>query len=749
MPHKHTPRLNKSTDLLLKKKSFGGEYHVPDDDNIVKGMYESAKREAVDFISKRVLSARDQTLLMRQKMSNQDKQYKAQWRDNNASDDDIFLPKTREEINAVKAYIISVITQLYPVVKMEPYGTSTIMSKFDEDYRRAKLNEAMFTFYWNDIWHANDDVVPRWVLHFLKYPMAIFKVDYYETSWGPDLRLSVKDRAFMYLDPRANIFADQGWIGEQYFLPKSDVYERVDKGDWSLNKTDMDMISSGEYSAFSQMDMARYFGSNASYSGIQEDEMVQVFEYYQFPRMGLGDLFAVIIGGADDDSNGTLVRYGKNPNPYKGNPYIAASYNPDDRPDGDSLADFQEPFQRVLNTFYELREKDVRKNVRAYQFLLDQMVDDQTEQDWKDGNTFVRIAKAFGEQVIAEGKRVDDYISQPQGGTSTGELYKDIDFILNQGQKSAALPDVFRGLNAQPGATLGQVQEQITRASGQYIPIIRQVMRAIERVAEVCTSYFKSSDYYPEERIIRIVGKNNFAGIIDEFSVVSNNVAYKAVSADDMDVDLIFNAVSGADAAVARTLLMTVIERVIGAIGQIPPLFDVLKKEINFVNLFKQLINVNGIDTENLLLTDDEKTAQKQADEQAQQNAIEQQKQLGILQNQLEDMRKQSEARVDAILEQNKQAEITKKQIAVDTSRAAQTVEVDRAKIELEKDLELRNKIQTIVKEFLSEGNLLRLKTDEDKELMDHEASLEKQAIKEGENISVGRKEKNVELNRD
>src|SRR4030067_3021988 len=109
MPGKHSPRRNKdtllrnkSTELLFKPDEYQeGEFSVPDWQNQVKDMSQDARDEVVKFTSERIDSARDQTLAMREKMANRDKQYKSQFRDPGSSEDDIYLPKTREEVNAL------------------------------------------------------------------------------------------------------------------------------------------------------------------------------------------------------------------------------------------------------------------------------------------------------------------------------------------------------------------------------------------------------------------------------------------------------------------------------------------------------------------------------------------------------------------------------------------------------------------------------------------------------------------------
>jgi hypothetical protein len=751
----HTPRANKTSDLLIGVEDIRrSTWWAGDRENIVGRMDRNAKNEAMNFIEDRMESSRQQTKLMRTKMANQDKQYKSEWQSDKADkDEDIFLPKTREEVNAVRAFIISILAQLRPVVRMAPVATSTIKSQNDEDYKRAKLNEAMFSYYWHDIWHSIDDVMPRFLAHFLKYPMGVFKVVYQEEDYAPDLRLEVVDRAFLYIDPRANLFHEAGWIMEEYYLPKSEALLRVERGDWIMTDQEVEEIQSVESGAFRGGDLQRFFGRyDTTINPINEDEFVQCFDYWQFPRAGLIDVFATIIGGTDSTvgtPNGQLVRYGRNPFPYKGNPYVAASYNPDDRPDGQGLVELQEPFQRIINTFYNLRVADVRKNIRQQKFILPQMFDTQSEADMKNGNTIVKLSETWAESVMADPNAdIRKYIGELNTGTSTSELLtQDLPWIMNQGQMSSNLPDVFRGLNAQPGATLGQIQEQISRSSGQFTPVIRQVMRAIERIAEITTSYFRDADFYPEERIVRVVGKNSYVDTIDDWNIVNDNTAFKSVTADDMDVDLIFDAISGADAINAQTLLMTSIERIMQSIGQIPQLFDILNREVDFVALFKQLINVNGYDIEGILLTQNEKDKRAQQEEIKKQQILQEQRRQQMEALQVQEAIKGMETKFKILEEQAKQQAIAQKTIGVDTAKTMQGIESQTLIQEQKSDLDLRNTIQEIVRQFMVDANLMRLQTEEDKDKMDHEASLERQAIEAGDSISVGRDSDNIELN--
>lgn len=755
MAHGRSPRKNKNSNLLVEKP--GGEeqqyqWYPGDRENIVSKMSPDEKTDAVKYIHDRFDTAKEQTLAMREKMQRQDMQYKGEWQSANANqDEDVFIPKTREEVNAIKNYFISILSQLHPIVKMEPYGTTTILSNFQDDYRRAKLNEALFNFYWSEIWHASDDVMPRFLLHYLKYPMALLKICYYETDYDADLKLELKDRAFMYLDPRVNLFNESGWVMEEYYLPKSEVTARIDRGDWELSQDEFERINSVDYTQLGTEDMKRFFGDNNTIaSPIMEDELVQCFDYYQFPRKGLPDVYAVILGGVDGEPNGMLARFGRNPNPYKGNPYVGITFNPDDRPDGESLCDMQAPFQMIINTLYNLRVQDIKKNIIRRKYLPEEMVDDQTIEDWEAGATNVRYSKSFMELIMSDDKKkVSDFIFEEQGFTSTSELIThDLDWIMNQGQKSANLPDVFRGLNAQPGATLGQVQEQIARSTGQFTAPMRQVMRAIERIAEISTSYFRSSDFYPAERIVRIVGKQNYEDIITQWDVIHNNTAYKSVTADEMDVDLIFNAVSGADAIAAKTLLMTSIERLFLTINANPELFNQLNDRVDFTALFLQLINVSGYDLDNFLLSDKARQEREAKEKQKKEELMQEQRQLQMEQLQLQGMAEEIKAQLQILVDASKNKSMAQKQVTVDTSRIMQQAIVDDDMAETESDLRIKELVEKYMAETMMKMKLQDQEIKDEHELMEHEASLERAAIQQGQEVSVGRKEKDVQLNK-
>jgi hypothetical protein len=753
MPDRHSQTLNKSTDLLIKDEDseIDQEWYEGDRLNMVPDMDPDEKREAIQFINDRVDTAVEQTNDMRKVMKKADKQYKGEWQSKEAdADEDIYLPMTREDINSVRAYLISILAQLIPIVRMQPSGMGTIWSEIDQDIKRSKLSEAMFNYYWKDIWKAVDDIMPRFITHFLKYPMGILKLGYYETNYNPDLILEVIDRGFLYIDPRANSLKEAGWVAHEYYIPRSEVFARVDRGDWHLTELELSQLTSVQGTVPNSIDMERYFGKNRSQTTtLTEDELIQCVDYWQFPRQGLDDMYCTIVGNSSSGNtvnivDGVLARYGHNPFPSKGNPFIGASFNPDDRPDGQSMAMLQEPFQRVANTLYNIRVADLRKNVRAATFMLEEMVDDQTIEDIREGRRIVRAAKTFSEFIHNNpGARMGDFIEAFPSGTSTAEvLIQDLQFILSMGQKSANTPDVFRGLDAQPGATLGQIQEQLSRTTGQFTPITRSMMRIIENVAEGATAFFRSEDFYPEERIIRIIGKNNYKDTLEGWFVADQNTAYKSVSADDVDVDMIFDAVSGADMISSKTLLMTTFERVMQSFGQIPQMFEIVSKDVNFSAYFKQIINVNGFDVEGLLYTDREKEENERKLQEQAAAAEEARKQQQVEAFQMQQAMLEMQSRIKMMEEQQKQLLMGQKQIAIDQSRAMTAADMKAEELETQHQL----KEEEMEKQADLDATSAAIQNELDKDKMNHEADLESEALARGDEISVGRDSDNVVL---
>jgi hypothetical protein len=695
----------------------GRIFYKSDRENIVGRMDDQAKMEAKLIIRNRYDSAKDQTMKMRDLMADWDLQYKSVFVDGEDADERIFLPKTREAINTVRAFLISVISNMNPIVTMQPMlqSANTIWASKSE-WERAKLAEALVQFYFDDMWKITDDYLPRFLTHFLKYSLACFKVTYYETDYDPDLLLDVVDRAFLYIDPNVNRLDQSRWIIEEYFITKTEVEERYNRGDWIIDDKDKPVIDGTITSTEHDVNLQRYFGENFTNNvSVNEDELIQCFDYWQYPRDGLKDLYATVIGGID----GPLVRYGRNPFPFKGNNYIACSYNPDDRPDGQGLAELQEPHQTVINTLLNFRLDDIRKNIQRAAFVPEQMVSSTTQKDLHDGNSIVRVNQTFLETIISNGGNINNFIGELPSGTSTRELFQDLDWMLGQSRESSQTPQVFQGFDVAPGTPLGIVQEQLNRTVGSFQPIVRQLMRVFEKLADVMVHYFKSPEFFPNSRIITIVGRNKYEQAVSGWHQVPGaNASMREVSPDEMmNVNVTFNAVNAADAYAARTMQVGVIREVFQAIGQVPEIAGEISSKINFPRLVEQMLMVGGHDIDGLLMTPEEQQAKQQQEQQRQQQAFQQQQQMIEFQTQQAAQLEQMKGQIQSFIESAK-GEIKEK---TQTS-------IDQARIQEQSNAKLEETIAQIVQQTIADMKIETHKVDEEMRRETHEAKLEKQA---------------------
>ena len=716
MPHKHKIRRNKAVKMLITRDNVINvprEFFVSDRENMVPRLTEDAMQEARTMICDRYTSARQTTEAMAIKMDKWDKQYLAEWDGKIADDEKIYLPKTREQVQVIKAYILNLVSQLDPLVTMQPMVSSIWAS--NEEYRRAKVAEALLDFHMDDLWKIRDDVFPEWLTHFLKYSMAVWEITYREDDNQPDLNITVADRALLYFDPFAKTIKKAGWVIKKYFLPRSEVMQRIDDGHWSLPETDHHFIEEGFHNQPEEI-KRRYLGKDYKVNtfSMPEDELVEIWDYWQAPRQGRSDVYAVILGG----ENGRLVRYGRNPFPYKGIPFVSKSFDPHEfRPDGTGAVEQFTPFQELINNFLNMRITDVRKNIIRSVAVTGKFIDAQTQEDFKNGNKFVRLSDEVLEAANDPNFDVNKHFAELPGGTSTQELLvQDLPFILGQGKESSQVSDVFRGQNPQPGATLGQIQEQLSRNQGVFRPIYLQVMRGFEELAEVAFMYFKSEDFFPKEKIIRVIGQNKYAKEIGEWHNPGGNVFVRAVNPDEMEVDVTIDAVNAADALASKTFLINSLEKIFQSIGQIPELFTELKKKLDFVKMAELMINSSGQDIEGLRLNPQEREKREQEAAQTGQQALQQQQQMQQMASELQTAQAK-------ILETDKQNARADAQIEIDQNKASLDSSAKSAQLTQESQ-ELIRKIAFEVQENLR-ADLVR---------MTREAALESVS----EDLSVG-----------
>ena len=713
MANRHSPRRNKAAKMLITRDNV---IRVPksvfqsDRENLVPRMSNDAVTEVRGMICDREMAARDVTNSIATKMDKWDRQYNAEWQDGTVADDEkIFLPKTREQVQVIRAYIMLLVSQLNPLVTMQPMVTSVWAST--EEYKRAKVAEALLDFHMDDVWKIRDDVFPDWLNSFLKYTMGVWKVTYREDRTLPDLNIESIDRGLLNIDPWAKDIKKAGWIIEKYFLPRSEVMERVRDGHWHMSEAEVQHADPGLH-AVPDTIKRRYFGDTSSEPrfALMEDEQIEVWDYWQAPRHGRDDVYGVIVGG----ENGKLVRYGRNPFPYKGLPFRGKSYDPHEfRLDGTGLVEQYTPFQEVVNNFLNMRITDVRKNIIRPVAATGRFVDAQTQEDFRDGQKIVRLSPEVLEASKDPAFDIRKHFVDLPFSTSTGEiLVQDLPFILGQGSESSHQSDVFRGQSPPHQATLGQIQEQLSRNQGVFRPIYLQVMRGFEELGEIAFQYFKDPDFFPEERIIQVIGENKYSQEIGDWHNPGGNMFVRGVSPDEMDVDVTIDAVHAADALASRTLLITSLEQIFQSIGQIPELFNVLKDELDFVKIAELMINSTGSDIEGIRLSPEERQKKQKEQQQQQQQAMQMQK-----------IAMELEAQKVALQEGAKQKARAQGQMAIDEHKVQIDASALADKIALENEATLEQLAAKIAAELRK-----------DMTLMDREANWERRNA----DLSVG-----------
>ena len=732
MPHKRNRNKYKkiaqalvTTEQVAQAPSY---VFAPDRINKVPKMDEDDKREVLSIIFQRYDSARDVTDAIAAKMENWEKQYNAEWQDpaTAKAEDKIYLPKTREEVQIAYSYILQLVSQLNPLVVMQPMVSSVAAS--NDEYRKAKVAEALTNYHFNDLWKIRDDQFPKWLKTFLKFTGAIWKVCYHEDAFLPDLRVEVKDRALQYIDPDARDAKAARWWIEKYYLPRHEVLNRIDEGYWYIPEGDYELIHTGS----DRMDdpiRRRYYSENyTSHSTIEEDDLVEIWDYWQAPRQGLDDVYAVVIGG----EGGQLARYGQNPYPYKGIPYRMKSFDPHEfRVDGTGLVEQYRPFQEVINNLLNMRITDVRKNIIRPVAATGQFIDATTQQDFRDGNKIVRLNEAVLEASKDPGFDLrKHFVELPFQPSTETLLVGDLPFILGQGKESTHQSDVFRGQAPPHQATLGQIQEQISRNQGYYRPILLQVMRSFEELAEICMMYFKSPEFFPSDRIVQIIGTNRYADVIQDWHNPGGNMYVRSVSPDEMDVDVTIDAVQAADALAARTFLMTSLEQIFQSIGQIPELYQELKKKLDFVRIAEIMMQVPGVDIDAIRLSPEAEKKKATDQQQQQKQAIEMQKQMMAVQ-----------AQVEGLAEQIKQQARAESQIAIDAHKAAVTQAQKRDEVSADIDGKIDLMMIEITQTLKAELVKMREEARLERETILVQASSDKDAesvyVGHGNNVNV------------
>jgi hypothetical protein len=626
--------------MLLSKADSDVElsaFTAMDRTNIAKRMTSGAQAEVKGIIYERYLSAKSTTDAIALKMAEWEKQYKGEWQHPKNDDDErIFIPKTREHVDRIHAYLLSLIAQLTPVVTMQP-KLANLVTPPRVQFERAKVMEALFNFYFIDVWKVRDDVLPKWLKHFLKFSQAIWKVSYLQDANGPDLKIDVVDRGLIYIDPNATELRHADWVIEKYYLTRAEASQRIADGYWYLPDGEVELISPASDTSTSSGTSAlnRLFTSKwkTSKITIEEDERIEVWDYWQADSAGLSSVYAVQLGGEE----GFLVRYGTNPFPYKGLPYRSKSYSDDDNsPDGEGMVEQETPFQKILNLYTNLRIEDVKKNIINPVMAMRMAIDPETEDDLQGGKKIVTMSAGAEAWLEANPTRkLEDMFFNLPVNTSTQELITmDLPAIMTMNKEASNVSDVFAGQAPPHQATLGQVQEQLSQNQGVLRPIWMQVMRGLEEVAEICVEYFKDPEFFPEERVIQIVGENKYNKVVENWETLGDsNSSFRTVSPDEMDVDVMISAVNQADALASKTFLSSSLNQFFQSVGQLPDMAGTIAEHINIPAILEAMLQISGHDINTLTYTEEEKKERTQQQQQQQQQQSQQQ--IEMLQMQL------------------------------------------------------------------------------------------------------------------
>ena len=698
--------------------------------NLVPRMENAELLAVTKIILDRYGAAEPTTRDVAEKMLQWERQYHGKWEDGSHDDEEhIYLGKTREMVQVVHAFFIQLIAQLPELVSMQPMVRS--LQGADEEWRRASVANALTNFYFDDVWRFRTDVLPGFLKTFLKFTMGCVKICYQESDTGPDLRFDIVDRAFLYIDPTAHDLRDADWLIEKTYLSVREVEFMYDRGYWAEpDKRKPRGLSSGP-SGVDNGTLRRFFGDQwASTPGVTEDTMVEVWHYWQPRREYQEDCHAVMV-------DGTLVRYGEIPGPYKGIPIRGKSYDPHEwKADGTGMVEMYQAIQEIINTLLNMRLDDVRENMWNPLVTLGQFVDQTTLNDIEDRTKFMRLAPTAEEFIKNNpGKSVGDLFQSLGIKPSTAEIFNDMGFLLGQGKEISHISDSFRGQSASKVQTASEVQEMLSQNQSIFRGPFMQVMRLLEEIAEIALAYFKDQDFFGPERIIQVVGPNKYAKVIGEWHSIGGNAQVRSVSPDEMDVDVTIRATNGADALLSRTFRGAFIAQAFQSIGQVEGLYPEVQDHINVPKLITELFRSGIGDVEGFEYTEEERQQRATAREQRQMQKMGMAaKMAGLTEQAKQGARGQVET---SLIQAEAQAEVAKQHamLAPETEAelhkvvakiAAQHSAASEEKV-LAGQIELKNDIQ---KMLLEQQHILQR--------MVVEAGLEIQAAKQGIKSSIG-----------
>jgi len=680
--------------------------------NLTPRMDDEELRAVEDALFDRFISAEEKTAEISQLMTKWECQYKGEWyseetQKKEEEEGQIFLRKTKEQVRVVYSHILSIVSDLRPLVSFNPIVSS--IEAAEEEMQRAKLAEALVDYTLNDQLKFKEDVLPQFVKSFLKYTMGILKLTYRSEASGANFILENIDRSTLYIDPHAKSdIKNAAWVMERYGLPKREVLKRIRQGFYKLppTKTIDDVLgqpiynnnSSGQASVSDRV-LNTIKSSNTT---LLEDENVEMIDYWQSPKNGLSDVYGVMVGGI----NGFLLRYGPNPYPYKNHPYFAKSYDPHElEVDGEGLVQEIEPTQKVINTMLNIRLADIRKHVHDPMWVNEALFNATTQKDLTDRQKFARFDKEYIREQKANNPNynIASDIAKLGVSTSTETLWQDLQFYLGQSKEVTGVNDAMAGNAMDRQVTATQYTQTLSRATGTMRPVLLQIAALIEEVSEALLTYFKDPQFFGDEKIIQITGENKYKRIKTGWRNLGDGLKIRSVSPDDMLVDGSMKATSGFEDQINKRINTQEAKEMIQSLGMSPEIYKEASEQVNFAKIAKFIANNSFTGVEGDFSYTEEERKQK---EQIEQKQIEQQRQM---QKEQMELQLQLEERKIELLHLNQQSTHqanvmtdTMSKIQVDTQKQLTKLETDLSlmKAKISEDLQADKERMAVEFEF-------------------------------------------------
>ncbi len=641
MAHRPKPRRNKIDQRLITTQQEVPADNVidfsigPRAGNDLPRMDESDRQEIEDLITHRFSEAEPFTDIAVREIERAERQttglFPGQDEEGTFEDGDnrIYLKKTLEHMQVIFAHLDGLTAMLKPLLRFVPKPSGLYPIK--QESARAKVKEVLVNNALTDN-HFKKDVLPRWRWNFLKHPSAFIRVLYNADKMLPDIRLDVTDRGALYIDPhlKTGNIKDAAWVIEKDRVTEEEAEEMVRLGHWWL-PGDLDQIQ--QYFAPPSDDLAtRIYGNSVGKAhalGPERDRLIEVWYYYQAAKRGAPHAYGVMLGG----NRGRLVRWGGNPYPYKGIPFRGKAYLRDSyRVDGMSLARQYRHIQEASNTFLNLRLADVLAGIKRQVLVFANLFNEVSKKDHDEQQRFIRVNEDYMQQMIDSGRKIQDFVMEIGSQESTQHLLQDLQYLGGEGNQEVHTSDVFRGQNPQPGATLGQVQEQLTRSLGVFRPVYSQEMTLIEEIGEIINVYYQDPDFFGPERIASLIGPNRYTSVLNFEEDALSGVAFRRVQFDEMDVDVTVDVVNQAEHLASRTMRTTSFSMFMESLGRHPALAAEAGKVIDFTAFFVKFLEDMGEDTEAITFTQQEQQQkaqqQQQQQEQSERKAMQQQLEL-------------------------------------------------------------------------------------------------------------------------